>query len=112
MVADRFVDSSLAYQGGARGLGVEVVWQADAGAVADYMPDLTCAARPARRGAWRRGAPRDRIEGEGLALRVRVAEGYREVAERFPSGCDRDRRRAAAEEVHDAGAGPWSPALA
>ena len=85
MVADRFVDSSLAYQGAARGLGIEAVWRVNAGAVGDCLPDLTVLLELPAEAAWRREAHRDdRIEAEGLAFQERVAAGYREVAARFP----------------------------
>ena len=85
VVADRFVDSSLAYQGGARGLGVEAVWRLNADAVADCAPDLTVLLDLPVAEAWRREGDRgDRIEGEGAAFQERVAAGYREVAARFP----------------------------
>ncbi len=41
VLCDRFIDSSLAYQGYARGIGVEAVRAINEFAVEDYMPDLT-----------------------------------------------------------------------
>ncbi len=85
VVADRFVDSSLAYQGAARGLGIDAVWEVNAEAVGDCLPDLTVLLELPAEAAWRRETHRDdRIEAEGLAFQERVAAGYREVAERFP----------------------------
>ena len=84
VVSDRYLDSSLAYQGIARGLGIERVLELNA-AVADLLPDrtfvllvdeATAAARLDRRP--------DRIEREGAGFRDAVQEGYRAVAERFP----------------------------
>jgi dTMP kinase len=87
VVADRFVDSSLAYQGAARGLGVERVLQVNDPATAHHMPALTILLEmDARRAAARRagaGAD-DRIEAEGALFQARVAAAYRELAERFP----------------------------
>ena len=85
VVSDRYLDSSLAYQGVARGLGLDRVLELNA-AVADLLPDrtfvflvdeATAAARLGRR-------PEDRIEREGAGFREAVQEGYRAVAERFP----------------------------
>jgi dTMP kinase len=85
VVSDRYLDSSLAYQGVARGLGIEQVLELNA-AVADLLPDRTfvllvdeptAAARLGRRAE-------DRIEREGADFRAVVQEGYRAVAERFP----------------------------
>ncbi|HJZ60853.1 MAG TPA: dTMP kinase, partial [Miltoncostaeaceae bacterium] len=85
VVADRFVDSSLAYQGAARGLGIDAVWELNRIAVEGCLPDLAVVLDvPGPLAAGRRG-PADRIEAEGLALQDAVAAGYRELARRFPS---------------------------
>jgi dTMP kinase len=86
VVCDRFSDSSVAYQGVARGLGVERVEEICDLATGGVWPDLTillriepeeAAARIGRRKA-------DRFEGEGIELQRLVAEGYAEVARRHP----------------------------
>ena len=87
VVADRFIDSSLAYQGTARGLGIERVLQVNAPGIDDCLPDLTIILDIPAASAGDRRAGRgsvDRIEGEGDALQVAVADGYREVARLFP----------------------------
>jgi dTMP kinase len=86
LVLDRYIDSSLAYQGHARGLGIDAVLAVNAPAVGDVLPDLTLVLvlDPATGMARRRGDP-DRIEREGLGLQERVAEGFAELARRFPS---------------------------
>jgi dTMP kinase len=87
VVADRFLDSSLAYQGTARGLGIDQVVQVNAPGIGDCMPDLTIILDLVPSSASDRRAGRasvDRIEGEGEALQEAVAEGYREVARIFP----------------------------
>jgi dTMP kinase len=84
VVSDRYIDSSLAYQGAARGLGIERVLELNA-AVADLMPDRTFVLlvdEPTA--AARLGHHPDRIEREGAGFRAAVQEGYRAVAERFP----------------------------
>jgi dTMP kinase len=84
VVSDRYIDSSLAYQGVARGLGIERVLELNA-AVADLMPDSTfilLVDEPTAAG--RLGGRPDRIEREGAGFREAVQEGYRAVAERFP----------------------------
>lgn len=86
VIADRFADSSVAYQGGGRGLGVELVERLNAVATGGLMPRLTFLldlapeeglARVARRD--RRG---DRMEQEAIEFHRRVAEGYRALAAR------------------------------
>ena len=86
VVCDRFSDSSVAYQGVARGLGAERVEEICDLATRGVWPDLTILLRiePERAAAriGRRAA--DRFEGEGIELQRRVAEGYDEVARRHP----------------------------
>ena len=85
VICDRFVDSSLAYQGAARGLGIDAVWAINAPAVDGCLPDLTIVLQvPPAVAAARDDAPKDRIEVEGPALQEAVAAGYRELAARFP----------------------------
>ena len=84
VVCDRYLDSSLAYQGVARGLGIERVLALNA-AVEDLVPDRTFVLlvdEPTA--AARRGAAPDRIEREDGEFRAAVARGFRVVVERFP----------------------------
>jgi len=84
VLCDRFVDSSLAYQGFARGVGIEEVWQVNRMAVGDCVPDLSLVLDLGVDQARGRSGGDDRIEAEGAAFQARVVEGYRRVAERFP----------------------------
>ena len=85
VVADRFIDSSLAYQGVARGLGLEQVLQANQLATGGLMPDITLLLElPAELAAARRGDSPDRIESEGDGFHAAVAEGFAAAAARFP----------------------------
>ena len=85
LVLDRFIDSSLAYQGCARGLGLDAVLAVNAPGLRGLLPDLTIVLEvdPVVGLARVSGAP-DRIEAEGLDLQRRVAAGFSEVARRFP----------------------------
>lgn len=85
VVTDRFLDSSLAYQGAARGLGIDRVLDANRAAVEGCLPDLALVIDmdPETTRGRRRAHP-DRIEAEGEAFLGRVADGYRQVAARFP----------------------------
>jgi dTMP kinase len=85
VLCDRYVDSSLAYQGIARGLGLEPVLELNLAAVQGVMPDRTflLLVDPARAAA-RTGRNRDRIEREDDDFRARVDAAYRDLAERFP----------------------------
>lgn len=91
VVCDRFVDSTVAYQGGARGLGIEVVERLNELAIAGCLPDATVLLRLDPRRAEARGQRRlaaqeadgaDRFEGEGLEFQRRVAAAYEELAAR------------------------------
>src|SRR3954470_23374438 len=86
VVCDRFSDSSVAYQGVARGLGADRVEEICDLATGGVWPDLTVLLRidpdRAARRIGRRKA--DRFEGEGIELQRRVSEGYDEVARRQP----------------------------
>jgi dTMP kinase len=85
VICDRYVDSSVAYQGVARGLGLERVLDLNLVAVGGLMPDRTFLLQidPADvEDRLRRH--HDRLEREGDAFRALAAAGYRDLAERFP----------------------------
>jgi dTMP kinase len=84
VVCDRYLDSSLAYQGLARGLGLERMLELSLLATGGLLPDRTFLIRvsPAEAAARRRGDP-DRVEREGEAFARKVVEAYDELARRF-----------------------------
>ncbi len=103
VVADRFLDSSLAYQGEARGLGIDRVAAVNAPGIGHFMPDLTVILDLPPGAAVDRRAGRgsvDRIEGEGEALQESVAEGYREVARLYPDRVHLVSADGTLDEVH------------
>ena len=85
VLSDRFVDSSIAYQGGGRGLGLDTVLELNLRATAGLLPDATFLLRldPSTALARVKG-DHDRIEREVDEFRLRVDAAYRELAERFP----------------------------
>ncbi len=85
VVCDRYLDSSLAYQGLARGLGVERVLELNSVATNGLLPDRTfvIAVPPVEAAARKSGDP-DRIESEGRAFAEEVDRAYRELARLFP----------------------------
>jgi dTMP kinase len=85
VVCDRFTDSTLAYQGAARGLGTEAVEQLNRLATGGLAPDLTLLFRidPEPAGE-REGDGGDRFENEGLELQSAVAAAYDEIARDNP----------------------------
>lgn len=85
VVSDRFLDSSLAYQGAARGLGVEQVERVNGFATAGLRPDLTLLLDVDPAAAGRRGAVEDdRFEQEGAALQRQVAAAYEQLVAADP----------------------------
>jgi dTMP kinase len=84
VVSDRFVDSSLAYQGVARGLGLEQIYEISSWATGGLVPDLVFFMKVDVQTAMdRMGDERDRIESEREDFHKRVGEAYGELAERF-----------------------------
>ena len=85
LVLDRYLDSSLAYQGFARGLGVDAVLAVNEPGLRGVLPALTLVldVDPAVGLARAAGTP-DRIEAEGLDFQQRVAAGFAVVARRYP----------------------------
>jgi dTMP kinase len=84
VVCDRFLDSSLAYQGVGRGLGIDAVAQVNALAVAGCLPDVTIIVEMSLEAAMVRRGTGDRIEAEGGGFHARVADGYRELVMWYP----------------------------
>jgi len=80
VVADRFADSSVAYQGGARGLGTSYVLSLVDTTIDGLWPDLTILLRVDPEVGLGRADGEDRFEAEGLDLQRAVAEAYEEIA--------------------------------
>ena len=106
VVCDRFSDSSIAYQGIARGLGADKVESLCDIATGGIWPDITFFLRLHPEVAAERiaaeGRAADRFEGEGLDLQKRVAEGYEEVAARHPARIKVIDASRGPDEIHDA----------
>jgi dTMP kinase len=80
VVADRFADSSVAYQGGARGLGTSHVLSLTDTVIDGLWPDLTILLKLDPEIGLGRAAGDDRFEAEGVELQRAVAEAYEEIA--------------------------------
>lgn len=87
VVLDRYIDSSLAYQAYARGLGFDFVYKVNAFAFENAVPDCTLFLNIDPESAFRRkgGADaEDRVEAAGLEFHKKVYAGYIALAEKFP----------------------------
>ncbi len=89
VLCERYLDSSLAYQGFGRGLGLEAVLDLNSWAVGAVMPDRTfylrLGAQERERRARASGAPLDRIETVGAEFARRVEEGFEELVREEPN---------------------------
>jgi dTMP kinase len=88
VLLDRFVDSSLAYQGGGRRLGIDPVREINEFAIQGLRPDrtllLVIEPRDGQARSQARGGPEDRLENEQRDFFDRTADAYRTLAERDP----------------------------
>ena len=100
VVSDRFLDSSLAYQGAARGLGLDEVAALNEFATGGLKPDLTLLLALDADHAAARGAEQDRFESEGAAFQLRVQEAYERLAAAEPERWHRIDADRDPSEVH------------
>ncbi len=90
VICDRYVDSSLAYQGAARGLGYEYIAGINSWALDKFAPDLTVFLDISPKAAFERkhGADKDdRIEALGLEFHAKVYNGYQGLIGLYPRIC-------------------------
>ena len=88
ILCDRFIDSSLAYQGHGRGLGIDRVLNINTFGIGDHMPDFTIfidvpPAVGLKRVFDNQGRKVDRLDLEPVTFHERVYEGYKLLAKRF-----------------------------
>jgi len=84
VIADRYSDSTLAYQGGGRNLDIEWLIKLNNYATFTLLPNITFFVDIRSEEALRRlDSNKDRIEGEGIEFQARVRKTYHELAERF-----------------------------
>ena len=88
VICDRYVDSSLAYQAYARGLGEDFIKKINAFALQNYLPDVTIFIDLTPEAAFlrKRGADEnDRLEQAGMAFHKKVYAGYDTLAKNEPN---------------------------
>ncbi|MGI6558187.1 MAG: dTMP kinase [Limnochordia bacterium] len=86
VVCERYIDSTLAYQGYGLGEDLSLIRQANELATGGLLPDLTIVldVEPATAQSRTAGRTQDRIEGRGAEFQARVREGYRKLCAAFP----------------------------
>jgi dTMP kinase len=100
VVSDRFLDSSLAYQGAARRMGVEEVARINRWATGGLVPDVTFLLDVDPAEAAERSGDEDRFELEGRPLQERVQAAYARLAEKQPARWRRIDANRDIDEVH------------
>lgn len=103
VICDRFIESSAVYQGIARGMGIDLVYEINQFAVGSTMPDITILLDiDAETGIGRKKqqAELDRMESEKLEFHKKVVEGYRLLAERDKNRMVKIDGRNSIEEIH------------
>lgn len=102
VISDRYVDSTVAYQGGARGLGMERVEELNEWITGGLWPDVTFLldVSPATASSRRGERGGDRFEDEGEELQRAVAAAYEELAARHPERYVRIDAGRSKREVH------------
>lgn len=103
VICDRFVESSVVYQGIARGMGIDTVYAVNEYALEGLRPQLTFfldldAEEGLRR--KKKQAELDRMEAAGLEFHQKVAEGYRMLAEREKERIMRISATLPEEDIH------------
>lgn len=109
VVCDRYIDSSLAYQGFARGLGIERILQINDFAFKSCMPKYTVFLDMNPNNSWRKQKGKvidDRMEEESAEFHLAVYEGFKKLAASFPeryiSIVPQEDKRATAKSIVEA----------
>src|SRR5699024_1294307 len=110
VLCDRFIDSSLAYQGHARGIGMEEVLQINDFAIEGFMPSLTLyfhisPEKGLERIQQNKQREQNRLDLEALAFHQKVYDGYQLLLQSFPErireiDADREIEDVTAEALH------------
>lgn len=90
VLCDRFINSSLAYQGKGRGIGMDAIEEINAFAIEDHMPDLTLyfdiePEEGLKRINQHKGREVNRLDLESVGFHHKVREGYLELVNKYPN---------------------------
>jgi dTMP kinase len=100
VVSDRFADSSAAYQGGGRGIGIDLAERLSEAAAEGLRPDLTLLIWIDPEQAAQRSGGEDRFEAAGLEFQRAVASAYEQIAVRHADRIVRVDGSGSVDEVH------------
>lgn len=101
VIADRFIDSTLAYQGIVRGLGLSEIAALNEWACRELQPDLTILIElDPERAAAREDSDGDRFEEEGMDFQRKVAAAYKQIATQNPERVVTIAGDRAPDEIH------------
>ncbi|PPE05883.1 dTMP kinase [Williamsoniiplasma lucivorax] len=88
VISDRFMDSTSAYQGHARGIGIDNVDQVQRIVIGKYIPDLTLFfsvdPQEAEKRMQMRNEEQNRLDVEGTSFKTKVKEGYEILIKKYP----------------------------
>lgn len=105
VICDRFIDSTIAYQGFARGLGVETIGKLNEIVCGKYMPDITIFLDLPPEDAFKRKGGRDegdRMELQSLEFHKKVYQGYKKAIDMYPNRIISISPRGSKAETHTA----------
>ena len=100
VVSDRFADSSAAYQGGGRGIGIDLAERLSEAAAEGLRPDLTLLIWIDPEQAAQRSGGEDRFEAAGVEFQRAVASAYEQIAVRHADRVVRVDGSGSVDEVH------------
>ena len=100
ILCDRFLDSTIAYQGYGNGIDIKIIEQLGLFATKGLVPDLTILFDiPSEKGLSRAGDKKDRIESRSLEYHKRVRNGYLDLSKQYPARIKVIKVDAAKEEI-------------
>jgi len=100
ILCDRFLDSTIAYQGYGNGIDVKTIEQLGLFATKGHAPDLTILFDiSSEKGLSRAGENKDRIESRSLEYHKRVRHGYLDLSKQYPARIKLVKVDASKEEI-------------
>lgn len=114
VICDRFVDSSIVYQGIGRNLGIDLIEAINKPAIGECMPNITLLLKLSPKEGIRRKAQqgaKDRLELEKLSFHEKVYRGYLMLEERYPKRVKGLNAEDSVDELHQKIVGIVNPLI-